>query len=112
MRMAPLYQPRQVKIAGVERNESTGGNHGERTMETQEIKWECYPRVRDHPAARSFVERLALKGKRPKTVDAYARAIEDLLTHFVNQPPTSLIEADEADLDGDRKSTRLNSSHT
>ncbi len=69
-------------------------------METQEIKWECYPRVRDHPAARSFVERLALKGKRPKTVDAYARAIEDLLTHFVNQPPTSLIEADEADLDG------------
>ena len=42
-------------------------------MDIQEVKWEHYPRVAIHPATRSFVERLALKGKRPKTIDAYAR---------------------------------------
>jgi site-specific recombinase XerD len=69
-------------------------------MDIQEVKWEHYPRVAVHPATRSFVERLALKGKRPKTVDAYARAIEDLLTYFSEHDPDRLLEADEADLDG------------
>ncbi len=68
-------------------------------MNIQEIRWECYPRVATSPAARSFVERLALKGKRPKTVDSYARAIEDLLTHFSGIDPGLVLEADEADLD-------------
>jgi integrase/recombinase XerD len=46
------------------------------------------------------VERLQLQGKRPKTVDAYARSIEDLLSYFSNIDPDRLLEADEADLDG------------
>ena len=69
-------------------------------MDIQEVKWEHYPRVAIHPATRSFVERLVLKGKRPKTIDAYARAIEDLLAYFSERDPDRLLEADEADLDG------------
>jgi integrase/recombinase XerD len=69
-------------------------------MNIQEIRWECYPHVASSPAARSFVERLVLKGKRPKTVDSYARAIEDLLTYFSGTDPNRVLEADEADLDG------------
>src|ERR1700704_1768416 len=68
-------------------------------MDIQEIKWEQYPRTAAHPATRSFVERLVLKGKQPKTVDAYARAIEDLLTYFTQIDPSCILEADEADLD-------------
>src|SRR5258708_39947342 len=83
----------------------------ERTMETREIKWECYPHVRDHPAAHTFVERLALKGKRPKTVDAYARAAADLLAHFANRTPSCLIEADETDLDRYIASLKLRSTN-
>ena len=48
-------------------------------METHEVGWEHFLQVAAHPAARSFVERLEAKEKRPKTIDAYARAIEDLL---------------------------------
>ena len=69
-------------------------------MDLQEVKWEHYPRVAAHPATRAFVERLVLKGKRPKTVDAYARAVEDLLAYFSKHDPERLLEADEADLDG------------
>jgi integrase/recombinase XerD len=69
-------------------------------MDLQEVKWEHYPRVTAHPATRTFVERLVLKGKRPKTVDAYARALEDLLSYFSKHDPERLLEADEADLDG------------
>jgi integrase/recombinase XerD len=72
----------------------------EKTMDRQEVKWEQYPLVAAHSAAQSFVERLVLKGKRPKTVDAYARAIEDLLAYFTETDPERLLEADEADLDG------------
>src|SRR6266704_6643446 len=69
-------------------------------MDIQTVKWECYPRVAKHLVTRSFVERLALKGKRPKTVDAYARAIEDLLAYFATSDPSRVLEAGEADLDG------------
>src|SRR5437667_11331071 len=69
-------------------------------MDNQNTKWEHYPRVAAHSAARSFVERLVLKGKRPKTVDAYARAIEDLLAYFSTIPSQQVLEADEAELDG------------
>ena len=48
-------------------------------MDEQEVRWEYYPHVANYAAARAFVERLVLKGKRPKTVDAYARAVS-LLT--------------------------------
>lgn len=33
-------------------------------MDTQEVRWEHYARVAAHAAARAFVERLVLKGKR------------------------------------------------
>lgn len=69
-------------------------------MDAQEIKWEYYPLVAAQSAARSFIERLVLKGKRPKTVDAYARAIEDLLAYFSTRHAEQLLEADEAELDG------------
>src|SRR6266704_732206 len=69
-------------------------------MDIQTVKWECYPRVAKHLVTRAFVERLALKGKRPKTVDAYARAIEDLLAYFATSDPSRVLEAGEADLDG------------
>jgi len=69
-------------------------------MDMYEVRWEHYPRVTAHTAARSFVERLVAKGKRPKTVDAYARAIDDLLAYFERTDLTRVLEADEADLDG------------
>ncbi len=68
-------------------------------MDLQDVQWENYPRVAAHSAARSFVERLILKGKRPKTVDAYARGVEDLLAYFSEADPKRVLEADEADLD-------------
>ena len=68
-------------------------------MERQEVRWEHYPLVAEHAAARTFVERLVLKGKSPKTVDAYARAIEDLLSYFRATDISRVIEAEEADLD-------------
>jgi site-specific recombinase XerD len=68
-------------------------------MAIQEVQWEHYQRVAAHSAARSFIERLTLKGKRPKTIDAYARAIEDLLVYFSDVDPERVLEADEADLD-------------
>jgi integrase/recombinase XerD len=69
-------------------------------MEKQEVHWAHYPAVAANPAAHAFVERLILKEKRPKTVDAYARAIEDLLMYFAGTDPARVLEADEADLDG------------
>jgi len=35
-------------------------------MDIQNVKWEHYPYVAAQSAARSFIERLTLKGKRPK----------------------------------------------
>jgi integrase/recombinase XerD len=68
-------------------------------MDTQEVRWEHYARVAAHAAARAFVERLVLKGKQPKTVDAYARAVEDLLAYFARFDLSLVIEAGEGDLD-------------
>jgi integrase/recombinase XerD len=68
-------------------------------MDIQDIQWEHYPRVAAHSAARSFLERLILKGNRPKTIDAYARSIEDLLAYFSGVHAERVLEADETDLD-------------
>lgn len=76
-------------------------------MDIPEVRWEHYPLVAEHAAARAFVERLVLKGKRPKTVDAYARAVEDLLTYFGRAEPSRVLEANEADLDGYIASLKL-----
>src|SRR5258708_13497660 len=72
----------------------------EQNMDEQEVRWEHYPRVADHAAARAFVERLVLKGKRPKTVDGYGGVGEDILGYFEEGRDASrVLEADEADLD-------------
>jgi len=73
-------------------------------MDEQEIRWEYYPLVVAHPATHAFVEQLSLKGKRPKTIDAYARAIEDLLVSF---DQADVLEATEADLDSYIASLKL-----
>ncbi len=69
-------------------------------MDTPEVRWEHYPLVAKNTAARAFIERLVLKDKRPKTVDAYARAVEDLLAYFTTRDSSRVLEAEEADLDG------------
>lgn len=46
------------------------------------IVWQHYPHVADHPAARAFIEANAKRQKRPKTLDAYARNLDDLLRVF------------------------------
>ena len=68
-------------------------------MDGPVVRWELYPRVAAHSEARTYIERLVLKGKRPKTVDAYARSIEDLLAFFGETDSACILEADEADLD-------------
>src|SRR3989442_5411681 len=70
----------------------------ERQM-TPEIKWQYYPRVTAHPAAKAFVESLAKRQKAAKTVDAYARNLEDLLRTWPDAPPERVTEAAAADLD-------------
>src|SRR5260370_22569610 len=69
-----------------------------KTMDTPVIRWEYYPHVSAQAATRAFVQRLVLGGQRPKTVDAYSRAIEDLLSYFLETDPERLLQADEADL--------------
>jgi hypothetical protein len=48
----------------------------------QEIQWQYYPHVAENPITRAFIESQAKRQKRPKTVDAYARNLEDLLRAF------------------------------
>jgi site-specific recombinase XerD len=67
-------------------------------MDLTEIRWQFYPRVAALPVARAFIEQQALLDKRPKTVDAYARAIEHLLAYFADQGISQVLEADEDDL--------------
>src|SRR6266702_6808022 len=64
----------------------------------QEIKWQYYPQVAENPIARAFIEAQAKRQKRPKTVDAYARNIEDLIRVFEREQ-LDLIEAQPADID-------------
>jgi integrase len=63
------------------------------------IKWQYYPRVAGHPAARAFVEALATRQKAPTTIDAYARNLDDLLATWPDAPPERVVEATAADLD-------------
>ncbi len=48
----------------------------------QDIQWQYYPHVAENPITRAFIESQAKRQKRPKTVDAYARNLEDLLRAF------------------------------
>jgi integrase/recombinase XerD len=65
----------------------------------QEIQWRYYPRVAEHPITRSFIESQAKRQKRPKTIDAYARNLEDLMRTFPEAQITDLIEAGPDDLE-------------
>jgi len=56
--------------------------------------------VAEHPATRRFIEQQVLLDKRPKTVDAYARALDHLFRYFVGVGPGRLVEADEDDVLG------------
>src|SRR5258706_11516167 len=64
----------------------------------QKIKKQYYPYVAERPIAHAFIEAQAKRQKRPKTVDAYARNIEDLLRVFA-QKQIDPIEAQPADID-------------
>ena len=64
-----------------------------------EVRWQFYPRVAAHPATRAFVESLVKRQQAAKTVDAYARNLEDLLRTWPDAPPERVTEADAADLD-------------
>src|SRR5947209_18518352 len=62
------------------------------------IRWEYYPEAAHHPVTRSFIESMAKRQKRPKTIDAYARNLEDLIRVF-QQEQVDLGEAQLADID-------------
>lgn len=59
----------------------------------QEIQWRYYPHVAENPITRSFIESQVKRQKRPKTIDAYARNMEDLMQAFVHLELSDLIEA-------------------
>jgi site-specific recombinase XerD len=65
----------------------------------QEIQWQYYPHVATHLIARSFIESQAKRQKRPKTIDAYARNLEDLLQAFTQAEITNIIDAGPDDLE-------------
>ena len=60
----------------------------------QDIRWRSYPRVAAQPVTRSYIEYLVLAGKKPRTIDAYARGVE-LLLAFFNNDHNLLADADE-----------------
>lgn len=66
---------------------------------TPEIAWRFYPLVANHPAARAFVESLAKRQHAAKTIDAYARNLEDFPRTWPGASPERVLEADAADLD-------------
>ena len=65
----------------------------------QEIQWHYYPHVAKNPITRAFIESQAKRQKRPKTVDAYARNIEDLIKAFTESGIPNLIDAGPDDID-------------
>jgi integrase/recombinase XerD len=75
----------------------------------QAIKWHYYPYVAAHPTARAFIESQARRQKSPKTVDAYARNVDDLMQAFDSADPDRFINATLEDIEGyvDGLSTRL-----
>jgi len=50
-----------------------------KVMDLDDIRWDRYPAVAEHPMARRWIESQALLGMAPNTVDAYARAVQDFL---------------------------------
>jgi site-specific recombinase XerD len=69
-------------------------------VDRQQIAWAAYPLVAAQPAAQAFVTSLAKRQMRPKTIDAYARNLEDMLRVFAaSDPPTCVTEAAASDIE-------------
>ena len=62
-------------------------------MQEHEVPWQYYPHVCEDPSTRAFVVSQVKRQKRPKTVDAYARNLEDLIRAFADFGFTNLVEA-------------------
>lgn len=62
-----------------------------------EIRWEFYPRVAAQEHAREWLLFLSKMQKAPKTIDAYARCLNDLIGFF-EQANLLLIEASRGDM--------------
>jgi len=62
------------------------------------VRWDLYPRIAHHIYAHEFITYLVLHERRPKTIDAYARTIDEFLASSVHTPPELVVEASEADL--------------
>lgn len=65
----------------------------------QEIQWQYYPQVAELPIPRAFIESQAKRQKQPKTVDAYARNLEDLISAFAEFGVPDLVEAGPDDIE-------------
>ncbi len=65
----------------------------------QEIQWQYYPQVAELPNPRAFIESQAKRQKQPKTVDAYARNLEDLISAFAEFGVPDLVEAGLDDIE-------------
>lgn len=63
----------------------------------QDVGWDHYPRVARTPSARAWILYLTKLQKKPKTVDAYARGIEDLIA-FCERTRTSLTQMTRGDI--------------
>ncbi len=68
-------------------------------MLVEDIRWERYPRTAAHEAARRFIESLAKRGKSDKTLDAYARSLDDLLASRPEATPEQIAESDDEDIE-------------
>src|SRR5687767_5444046 len=62
--------------------------------ERDDIRWDLYPHVAGAPDARAFLVRLRQFGRRPKTIDAYARNLDRFLASFGEAPGERWVEAD------------------
>lgn len=83
-------------VTGERRRFFYGGRN--RTL-MQDIQWHYYPHVAKNSTTRAFIESQAKQQKQPKTLDAYARNLEDLMVAFSTLSNTDLIEAGPDDLE-------------
>lgn len=63
----------------------------------KEIRWDFYPRVAQNESAKKWVELLVKLQKAVKTVDAYARGLDDLLAFF-ERMSLPLVEATRGEI--------------
>jgi integrase/recombinase XerD len=62
-----------------------------------EIRWDFYPRVAKQEHAREWITFLSKLQKAPKTIDAYARCLDDLISFFEHSN-LPLVEANRGDI--------------